>query len=138
MIKRMKLYLVIFSAIVLYGSCKDDEPVQSHVSSVQLSIEDASCTEAWLKVSLTDSNEPRTIAILQDGQRVAISRLLSPDSIFVIEGLLPRHTYSFVAQRLRDPIAIEVSGYVLSLRKQEAATIVVKINSENTIESCAI
>ena len=36
-----------------------------------------------------------------------------------------------------DPIAIEVSGYLLSLRKQEAATIIVKINPENTVESCA-
>lgn len=37
-----------------------------------------------------------------------------------------------------DPIAIEVSGYLLSLRKQEAATIVIKINPENTVESCAV
>ena len=37
-----------------------------------------------------------------------------------------------------DPIAIEVSGYLLSLRKQEAATIIVKINPENTTESCVI
>ncbi|MDF2449159.1 MAG: Fe2+ transport system protein [Bacteroidota bacterium] len=39
---------------------------------------------------------------------------------------------------LGDPIAIEVSGYLLSLRKQEAATIVVKLIPENTIESCVI
>ena len=39
---------------------------------------------------------------------------------------------------LGDPIAIEVSGYLLSLRKQEAATIIVKINPENTVESCVI
>ena len=39
---------------------------------------------------------------------------------------------------LGDPIAIEVSGYLLSLRKQEAATIVVKINPANTVESCVI
>jgi len=37
-----------------------------------------------------------------------------------------------------DPIAIEVSGYLLSLRKQEAATIVVKLILENTVESCAV
>lgn len=37
-----------------------------------------------------------------------------------------------------DPIAIEVSGYLLSLRRQEAATIIVKINPENKIESCAV
>lgn len=37
-----------------------------------------------------------------------------------------------------DPIAIEVSGYLLSLRKQEASTIIVKVNPENTVESCVI
>jgi len=37
-----------------------------------------------------------------------------------------------------DPIAIEVSGYILSLRKQEASTIIVKINPENTVESCVV
>jgi ferrous iron transport protein A len=30
-----------------------------------------------------------------------------------------------------DPIAIEVSGYLLSLRKKEASTVVVTINKEN-------
>ncbi|MCD6016979.1 MAG: Fe2+ transport system protein [Bacteroidetes bacterium] len=39
---------------------------------------------------------------------------------------------------LGDPIAIEVSGYLLSLRKKEAATIVVKVIPENTVESCVI
>ncbi|MES2565720.1 MAG: FeoA family protein [Bacteroidota bacterium] len=39
---------------------------------------------------------------------------------------------------LGDPIAIEVSGYLLSLRKKEASTIVVKILPQNTVESCVI
>lgn len=39
---------------------------------------------------------------------------------------------------LGDPIAIEVSGYLLSLRKKEASTIVVKVIPENTVESCVI
>ena len=39
---------------------------------------------------------------------------------------------------LGDPIAIEFSGYLLSLRKKEAATIVVKVIPENTVESCVI
>ena len=30
-----------------------------------------------------------------------------------------------------DPIAIEVSGYLLSLRKQEASTVIVKTNTES-------
>jgi hypothetical protein len=111
-------YLVqIFLGLTLTGvltltSCKNDEPIQPHAPTIQLSVEDVSCTEAWLKISLTDSNQPRTIAILQDGQRVSVSRLLSPDSVFVIEGLLPRRTYSFVAQRLRDSTAIDASSAV--------------------------
>ncbi len=110
--KRMNLFVVMFSAVALINSCKDDEPIQPHIATIQLTVEDASCTEAWLKASLTDANEPRTIAILQDGQRVTVSRLPSPDSVFVVEGLLPRHTYSFVAQRLRDSMAIDASSSV--------------------------
>ena len=32
---------------------------------------------------------------------------------------------------LGDPIAIEVSGYLLSLRKQEASTVIVKTSTES-------
>jgi ferrous iron transport protein A len=37
-----------------------------------------------------------------------------------------------------DPIAIEVSGYLLSMRKEEASTVVVKINPENNTASCDV
>ncbi len=56
---------------------------------------------------------------------------------FIEMGCLPgeKITLSYIAP-LGDPIAIEVSGYLLSLRKQEAATIVIKVNPENKVESC--
>jgi hypothetical protein len=81
-------------------SCDTTDPPPQHEPSIQLSAEDVSCTEAWLKVSLTDVSEPRTVAIQQDGQRVSVSTLLTPDSLIVVEGLLPRRTYTFLAQRL--------------------------------------
>ncbi len=37
---------------------------------------------------------------------------------------------------LGDPIAIEIDGYLLSLRKQEASTVVVKLNSEIKVPTC--
>ncbi len=37
---------------------------------------------------------------------------------------------SYVAP-MGDPIAIEISGYTLSLRKQEASTVVITVNPEN-------
>lgn len=39
---------------------------------------------------------------------------------------------------LGDPVAFEVSGYTLSMRKQEAATILVKINLENAVSNCDV
>ena len=75
-------------------------PLQPHLSSVQLTVEDVSCTEAWLKVSLTDADEPRTVEIQRDGQQViSVQMGSSTDSLCLVEGLLPRHTYSFVAHR---------------------------------------
>ncbi len=35
-----------------------------------------------------------------------------------------------------DPIAIEVSGYLLSIRKEDASSVVVKLSPEITTESC--
>ena len=94
-------------------SCKKEAPQEPpHEVGVQLSVEDASCTEAWLKVSLLDASQPRTVALLKDGQRVLTAQMTTADSVFVVEGLLPRHTYSYVAQRLRDTSVIDVSSPV--------------------------
>ena len=91
-------------------SCKEAPPEPTlHEVSIELSVEDASCTEAWLKVSLTDASQPRTVAVQQDGQRVLTAQMTTADSVFVVEGLLPAHTYSYVAQRLRDTSIVDVS-----------------------------
>jgi len=52
--------LILLSCLLCCG-CKDEgtppPPPPSYVPTIQLSIEDASCTEAWLKIRLTDSAE---------------------------------------------------------------------------------
>lgn len=58
---------------------------------------------------------------------------------FIEMGCIPGEKIKLInVAPLGDPIAIEVSGYLLSLRKQEAETIIIKLISENTVESCAI
>lgn len=37
-----------------------------------------------------------------------------------------------------DPLAFEVSGYLLSMRKDEASTIVIKVNPENLVANCDV
>jgi ferrous iron transport protein A len=47
---------------------------------------------------------------------------------FIEMGCLPGEIVKLVnVAPMQDPIAIEVSGYVLSLRKQEASTVVVSL-----------
>ncbi|MEK9139324.1 MAG: hypothetical protein AAB393_19575 [Bacteroidota bacterium] len=109
----MKLYMLIALCVIVVGlSCKKDLPPEPpRQPSIHLSVEDVSCTEAWLKVTLTGSAEPRTVAIQQDGQRVFTTRMTRTDSLLVVEGLLPRHTYTFLAQRLQqDTTVIDVSA----------------------------
>ncbi len=121
LMKRINSFVVIFSATALLLSCKDDEPIQPHISTIQLTVEDASCTEAWLKVSLTDANEPRTIGLQRDGQTVLTVRILANDTTLTDEGLLPQHAYSYSAIRLRDVTVIDASS-VVQLTTQDTSS----------------
>ena len=115
MIMDITRLVTIVTILLLMGtqlSCKKDEPIEPHITGIALSVEDASCTEAWIKVSLLDASQPRTVGVQQDGQRVLTAQMTTTDSVFVVEGLLPRRTYSYVAQRLRDTSVIDVSSPV--------------------------
>jgi len=90
--------------------CNDSPPGPPPVSSIQLAVEDASCTEAWLKVTFTDSNQPRTIALRRDRQTVLTAQLTGNDSILIDEGLLPNHAYTYQVVRLRDSVAVDASA----------------------------
>jgi ferrous iron transport protein A len=82
-----------------------------------------------------------TLNTLKIGQSATIQSFTDEFlSLKLIEmGCLPGETVKLTnIAPFGDPIAIEVSGYLLSLRKQEASTVVVKINVENTTKSCVI
>lgn len=75
-----------------------------------------------------------TLDTLTEGQSATIrsftDRFLSLKLIEM--GCLPGETVklSYIAP-LGDPIAIEVAGYTLSLRKQEASTVVISVDNQN-------
>lgn len=102
--------VLIVLALVCTG-CKKDEPLQPYASSIQLKIEDASCTEVWLKVTTTEI--PATMALLRDNQRVQTLRLVASDSLLIDEGLLPNHAYTYQLQKLgADSSVTEASASV--------------------------
>ncbi len=96
---------------LLTQSCKETPPEPPKPSTLSFTAEDASCTEAWLKVSCTE--RPATLRLLREGQPVSVIGLRSPDSLVINEGLLPRHTYTYQLQRLgADSSVIETSPSV--------------------------
>ena len=55
---------------LLAESCKETPPEPPKPATLTLKAEDASCTEAWLKFSTTET--PATVRLLRDGQRCVV------------------------------------------------------------------
>ena len=107
----MKKTTMLLVCAALVVSCKETPPEPPKPPTLSLKVEDASCTEAWLKFSTTET--PATVRLLRDDQRISDLRLLTSDSLVVTEGLLPKHTYAFQLQKLAaDSNVIETSTRV--------------------------
>ncbi len=60
----------LFALCFVVGlSCKETPPEPPKPATLSLRVEDASCTEAWLKASVTQP--PAAVRLLRDGQRVS-------------------------------------------------------------------
>ena len=98
----------------LHLGCKDTPPEPTKPATISLKAEDASCTEAWLKVSSTEL--PATIRLVQVAPTTRTKqtlRLISRDSLLIDEGLLPNRTYTYQLQKLaQDSSVIERSASV--------------------------
>ena len=89
-----KLIFVIF---VLYGfnSCSTTEPPPGNNGNASLYLEDVSCTEAWIKISITNITLPVSAKLLKDDSLVQNINLTRADTILYVDSLLPNQTYNF-------------------------------------------
>lgn len=95
----MKIFLFaaafVFSSLILL-SCKKDNPVPPEQQpQVNLTLEDISCTEAWLKLSTSNISLPADVELQKDGSLFKTINLNVPDTVLYIDSLLPKMTYSF-------------------------------------------
>jgi hypothetical protein len=95
----MKIFLFaaafIFSSLILL-SCKKDNPVPpDQQPQVSLTLEDVSCTEAWIKLSTSNISLPIDVELQKDGNFYKTISLILPDTILYIDSLLPNKAYSF-------------------------------------------
>ena len=97
----MKIFLFaavfIFSSLILL-SCKKDNPVkpkEQPQAIINLSVEDVSCTEAWIKLSTSNISLPADVQIIKDSNLTRTISLTGADTILYIDSLSPKQTYSF-------------------------------------------
>ena len=87
--------LMIISSLILC-SCKKDNPIPpGDQPQLNLTLEDTSCTEAWIKLSAANISLPAEVILRQDDSLTQVISLNSADTLLYINSLLPNHTYNF-------------------------------------------
>jgi hypothetical protein len=88
--------LIILSLTVILSSCKEDNPLPpENQPQVNLTLEDVSCTEAWIKLSTNNVSLPADVDLYLDSSLAETLSLANTDSLLYIDSLLPNQTYSF-------------------------------------------
>jgi hypothetical protein len=93
--KRAIACLLVISFSFLLKSCDSVEPPSG--LTINIALEDVSCTEAWIELTTTNLPLPTTITLKQfnpTGDTLShISILNTQDSLLYIDSLLPNQTY---------------------------------------------
>lgn len=81
---------------LLFLSCKDDG-ITPPTNPLQLTVEDVSCTEAFLKLSLVANEPNRTVIVKRNDSVVTTITLATVDTLITEVNLLPKKTYTYTA-----------------------------------------
>ena len=100
----MKTIIIIFSFVILvyFISCDTNEPpppTDGEQPTLDLKLEDASCTEAWITLTTTNLQLPATLTLKQfnpTGDTISkILNLNTKDLLLYVDSLLPKQSYIF-------------------------------------------
>jgi len=103
--------------LLLFSSCNsvDPPPPKDEKPVLELKLEDVSCIEAWIELTITNFQPPATISLNQNNQTRSIINLVKADTLLYIDSLLPNQNYSFHAAMQPSNNADEVKSNVLSV-----------------------
>jgi len=92
-----KLIVFSFLALLLFTGvdCKDEPPIVPPVNPLSLAVEDVTCTEVFLTLSLAGTETNRTVSMKRGDSIIATISIGETDSLFIDEGLLPKQTYTY-------------------------------------------
>ncbi len=93
----LKINIIIIYLFCFFNfSCNTTDPPDNQI--IKLTVEDVSCTEAWLKLETENLDLPAQINLLVNDKLKSNYTLSSNDTILYIDSLLPNKSYTVKAQ----------------------------------------
>jgi hypothetical protein len=86
--------LIFFLLLLCTVSCNTVDPPPDK-TVLTLTLEDVSCTEAWITLTTNNLQLPATINLLKDNTITKTINLQTADTLLYIDSLLPNQTYKF-------------------------------------------
>lgn len=102
-LKQTMLLIFVFIIILISMRCDTTEPPSK--ASLTLTLEDVSCTEAWLTLKSTDLPLPTSVVLKQNDITRATINLTTNDTIIYVDSLLPKQTYTFQIASIKYPVS---------------------------------
>ncbi len=120
------LLLLHLPLLLLFFNCNTNEPPKDN-GAITLSVEDASCIEAWINLKVENITLPAAVTLKQsenNGEEKVrqIINLTTADTLLFIDSLLPKRSYKFKAEWINN------SG---KLKTAEATTVTMDTTSHN-------
>ncbi|MBK7105312.1 MAG: glucosyl transferase [Ignavibacteriae bacterium] len=96
--KKLQLFLILIISLLsltfLTFSCDTTEPTNKNL---QIMLEDASCTEAWLTLSTNNIPLPTNINLLVNEKNMNGIKINTTDTVIYVDSLQPNQTYKIYA-----------------------------------------
>jgi hypothetical protein len=109
-IPKLILFLPLCSLFLTLSCEKNTTPFEKQTSQIDLTVEEVTCTEAWLRLKVEEPPEGTTFQLLRGDSAVASGTLTSSDTLLYDEDLLPNRNYAYRSFLLKDEKRIASSG----------------------------
>jgi hypothetical protein len=107
-------WFILLTIVLTIHSCKDD-PITppKPEAKLDLSVDDVSCTEAWLSVKIENLSLPLDIELMNDSILLkTYYSINSPDTVLYIDSLLPNKPYNFQLTNLSSGVKSNTASTV--------------------------
>ncbi len=119
--KFKKMILLIFHTLLVVSCNSIEPPPPGEKPTLNLKLEDVSCTEAWITLTTTNLQLPAAITLKQNDVARDTINLSKADTLLYIDSLLPNISYTFQATGLQSPVS-DVKSNSLSVTTMDTTS----------------